>query len=1248
MFAIFLFILLIFSKTPVIKMFNLDIISPDFRTGPSGSLFGFAVVSSSTKQQWFYVGAPQALLARQRSTSVIANSTNTVPNGRLFGNVFECRNGTNECRAILSEDDLSQSMPSFHNVLDDAWLGSSVIATSNDSLVTCGYRLMRNISIDRYDSRGGCFKISADRRDISYYDFCEQSSETELLHEGSALCQSGLSLAYMPAGGGRSDIIAFGEPGAFQWSGRIEADYSDTLLRQLYVFKSTSSTPQPYSYLGYSVLIIKTKSRDMNDRSYIFIASAPRASNGRGEIRFFTKRFVSSHTFGYDTLQPIFHMNNNRSVPLMLVGEQTGSYFGHTLTAGDLNGDGHTDLVVSAPFFYSKKPSYGGAVYIYYGLNGRFSDERREILQGPAAESRFGFAVVCIPDLNKDGIDDLAVSAPSEKDDVHTGSVYIYLGSRTNKLMKFTQKIVPSQLLLNTKQTVNISDFGFSLSTQSPFNSPLSFSSSLSTSSNSTILIEYPSLIIGVPKANMVYNLRSHPLVNVNVQIENMKELQAIRYSTEDRHCKSIDGTPVVCFSVQICVESKDKLAQNLMIIYTLTADTLFTIGRILSNINHLPSVTTKQLVNTCENQTFFAKSGNDDFLTPIHFSLVYNVSQDRNELRSKTFLADVALPMINGTEDERTKKFQANFYKGCGNNDQCITDLQLTAEFVNGQNIISHHDSTSNLPVLGFDSEIRIRLVLANVPAEPNRRQADPAFGTKIDVYFPAFFVQFSQAIMEDKSYSCQPILGNHVRCKMTDFFNRPFPPEKISIIELIFTLSNVSLSNILRFDFHSTTLTNETNLENNNVALTAKVLLKTDLSLRAGHEPEQISLTGDGTLGLSSVKTIEQFGMEVTHVYTIINSGPNSVRSHNVTIYWPYETLDEQWEHGKLLLYLVDEPILEVSSSLSSSGTKIDGHCERLAQWRDHIHILDSLNRTSITNRKRRDEQNSENGIDSKASLATIITSPISSIMRSLTLSCDPNYQNVRCYPIYCHINSLSAQNYYFIKLRARLWNSTLIEEYIDKYDRIDIQSFASIHINDVLIHQTSTDNDNATATTPVEFANRSDKIIVPRLPLWVPLVGAMAGLILLVFIVIVCCLLGFFQRTKAPPIKKKPTALPLDGTTTNSSSDEHQRILLRQAHRQQTFYPSSTTNSFNEDNFLSQQTTIPLIHSIPEVPSADNPDIDEDEEDDDLVHNNLGNQSDIEEEARFPVEYDDDEYSSKMNEPLVDVESINQSVK
>jgi hypothetical protein len=104
-----------------------------------------------------------------------------------------------------------------------------------------------------------------------------------------------------------------------------------------------------------------------------------------------------------------------------------------------------------------------------------------------------------------------------------------------------------------------------------------------------------------------------------------------------------------------------------------------------------------------------------------------------------------------------------------------------------------------------------------------------------------------------------------------MTDYSNNPFPPEKYSITELIFTLANVSLSNILRFDFNSTTLTNETHMENNNVTLIAKILLKTDLSLRAAHLPEQVSITGDGIQGLSSIKNLDQFGMEVTHVYTV-----------------------------------------------------------------------------------------------------------------------------------------------------------------------------------------------------------------------------------------------------------------------------------------------------------------------------------------------------------------------------------------
>jgi hypothetical protein len=106
-----------------------------------------------------YVGAPRALLARHRSP----NNTETLPNDRLFGNIFECLKGTNECRPLLFEskiiififlsliqiwfyliDELAESMPSFNNVLDDAWLGASLIATSDDSLVVRNKNILKN------------------------------------------------------------------------------------------------------------------------------------------------------------------------------------------------------------------------------------------------------------------------------------------------------------------------------------------------------------------------------------------------------------------------------------------------------------------------------------------------------------------------------------------------------------------------------------------------------------------------------------------------------------------------------------------------------------------------------------------------------------------------------------------------------------------------------------------------------------------------------------------------------------------------------------------------------------------------------------------------------------------------------------------------------------------------------------------------------------------------------------------------
>lgn len=142
------------------------------------------------------------------------------------------------------------------------------------------------------------------------------------------------------------------------------------------------------------------------------------------------------------------------------------------------------------------------------------------------------------------------------------------------------------------------------------------------------------------------------------------------------------------------------------------------------------------------------------------------------------------------------------------------------------------------------------------------------------------------------------------------------------------------------------------------------------------------------------------------------------------------------------------------------------------RAPSWRDHIKILESLGYPSNFDRKRRGNEIVDSIIDVKASAVATSLIYSSSQLRPFTLSCDPARTNVRCFPIHCQIKGLAAQNFYFIKLRARLWNSTLIENYFYSYDRIDIQSFASIQINDPLIFQTSNENDNAIVITKFYF--------------------------------------------------------------------------------------------------------------------------------------------------------------------------------
>ena len=115
-------------------------------------------------------------------------------------------------------------------------------------------------------------------------------------------------------------------------------------------------------------------------------------------------------------------------------GELAGSSYGYALDgAGDVNGDGHADLVVGA-YSMSGSATFAGRAYIHSGLDGSLL----RIHDGEGRTNYFGVSVAGLGDVNGDGFDDVAVGASWWPTFMKVGRAYVYSGFDGALLYTFT------------------------------------------------------------------------------------------------------------------------------------------------------------------------------------------------------------------------------------------------------------------------------------------------------------------------------------------------------------------------------------------------------------------------------------------------------------------------------------------------------------------------------------------------------------------------------------------------------------------------------------------------------------------------------------------------------------------------------------------------------------------------------------------------------------------------------------------
>lgn len=554
-------------------------------------------------------------------------------------------------------------------MFENQWLGVTVSSAGQGAFSACAHKYVHYYNftnLDAHASYGACYRFSNSFvQEYKHVPCLVYSHSVKIFYSNNyAFCQAGTSLSVLEDTSLQSSnqfdtYLSFGMPGALNSRGLVAVKAIGKNSQNDYIYKNKSyckfdmendeplvdgycpSLWEKYSYTGMSHVLIK-KYRS-NPRIALIASGAPR-ENLHGLVRLFTITFDSS--FGPVT----------KLLSIKLNGQQKGSYFGFSTCSCDVNGDGLDDLIVGAPYFSKKNEPDSGSVYVYLNdKNSGFIDMFAANFTGQS-RSLFGHALTCLGDIDNDGFSDFAIGAPFE----NAGSVYIMRGN------KDPNKINVSQVIRSDDLNDRLENFGYSLSGGLDMDFNL-----------------HPDLVIGALKSNKVVLLRTRPVLKVKTDVFDLKNLNQIDQTI--KNCQ-IEDNFYVCFKFDICFQAeKSSLKQLPLLNFTLVGDLA---NRMYARIffkNSGSNLVTKQIFvsdasPSCEQIEVVIKKDTNDFVRPIKFKVEYDFVEDRSQLKDS--LENIQkIPLVH--TDSNSFEFEANFKKECGNDNKCITDLKLEAQFL-------------------------------------------------------------------------------------------------------------------------------------------------------------------------------------------------------------------------------------------------------------------------------------------------------------------------------------------------------------------------------------------------------------------------------------------------------------------------------------------------------------------------------------------------------------------------------------
>ena len=205
---------------------------------------------------------------------------------------------------------------------------------------------------------------------------------------------------------GESGPYYFGD--AVAGAGDVNGDgYADVIVA---ADGYNSQTGRTYVYYGGAVMnnvvdVIMTGEAVSNWFGHSVSSAGDINNDGYSDI------IIGAYGYGSNTGRAYIYFGGdgvmNNGVDIILTGYASNEFFGNSVsTAGDVNGDGIPDAIIGSNGYSSST----GRAYIYFGGTG-LNNTPNVIITGESVSSSFGISVSTAGDVNGDGFSDVIVGA---------------------------------------------------------------------------------------------------------------------------------------------------------------------------------------------------------------------------------------------------------------------------------------------------------------------------------------------------------------------------------------------------------------------------------------------------------------------------------------------------------------------------------------------------------------------------------------------------------------------------------------------------------------------------------------------------------------------------------------------------------------------------------------------------------------------------------------------------------------------